>query len=286
MLIELVGKNRMSQNWRKLERSELSAPNGFLTNPTVLLFFSVIGLFYYSIYLFVTRDLSPVTVIIINSLCLYAIYTVTHEAIHDIAHKNKSINFALGFIGAAHEGITFPLLKLIHPQHHLYTNHPEKDPDYVIGKKPRWALPLWILIRLTHDNWFMVKRKLWAGQGMLLAVHIFTVLLQLTVIAYSIKQDMFDDLLVVWIIPLVIGGILVEFTVAWLVHFPHDSQNTFEHTRNYPGILWQFLTLNQNYHLVHHLWPKIPWFRYHKYIKTAQIGRDEFMRSKNIQRGE
>lgn len=129
----------MSQNWRKLERNELRAPNGFFTNPTVLLFFIVIAIFYYSSYLFVVKELSGFTVVVVNAICLYAIYTVTHEAIHEIAHNNRFINFALGYIGAAHEGITFPLLKLIHPQHHLYTNHPEKDPDYVIGKKPRWA---------------------------------------------------------------------------------------------------------------------------------------------------
>jgi fatty acid desaturase len=35
--------------------------------------------------------------------------------------------------------------------------------------------------------------------------------------------------------------------------------------------LLQLLMLNQNFHLVHHLWPRIPWFRYGEAADMADV---------------
>ena len=67
------------------------------------------------------------------------------------------------------------------------------------------------------------------------------------------------------------AGALIELTVAWAVHFPQESQHPLENTRIFKGQLLQMLMLNQNYHIVHHLWPGIPWFRYGKAMPLVEM---------------
>jgi beta-carotene hydroxylase len=77
-------------------------------------------------------------------------------------------------------------------------------------------------------------------------------------------------LLMVWLGPVAVAGVILELTGAWAVHYPHVSTHPLESTRMLRGRLLQVLMLNQNYHLVHHLWPRIPWFRYGQAAASAE----------------
>ena len=52
------------------------------------------------------------------------------------------------------------------------------------------------------------------------------------------------------------------FFFAWLPHFPYEHTDRFRNTRItlFPGSTW--LLLQQDRHLIHHLYPSIPWYRY------------------------
>ncbi|NNF69013.1 MAG: beta-carotene hydroxylase, partial [Acidimicrobiia bacterium] len=41
-----------------------------------------------------------------------------------------------------------------------------------------------------------------------------------------------------------------------------DSTERFYDTRALPGRTLNVLFLGQNYHLVHHLWNSVPWYKY------------------------
>lgn len=263
---------------REIDHSLMQIPNSTFGNPTLLLFFALISLFSASIIAYLLGHLPLKASAAINLLCLYALYTVNHEAVHRLVHPNRTVNNWIGRIAAALEGTTFPMFRILHPQHHAFTNHPEHDPDYVIGKKPRWLLPLWTLVRLTHDNSFMISRRLWSNKHPQLIEHLVTVGLQLSVAIGAAVMGHLQDVLLLWVIPLLIAGALIELTVAWAVHFPHESQHPLENTGIFKGRLLQILMLNQNYHLVHHLWPSIPWFRYGKAIARVELAMLEHQR--------
>ncbi len=50
--------------------------------------------------------------------------------------------------------------------------------------------------------------------------------------------------------------------LRWLPHFPFGRTDRFGATRItlFPGSTW--LLLQQDRHMIHHLYPSIPWYRY------------------------
>src|SRR5262245_11058888 len=171
-------------------------PEAFLRNPTFVLFASDVAMFAVSTALLWAGAISREAAAVVSFVCLYSLYTVSHEAAHGNAHTNRYVNGWMGRIAAALEGLTFPLFRTIHLQHHAFTNDPARDPDYVIGKRPPWLLPLWTLVRLTHDNQFLLSRKLWADRKLQLWEHLATVAVQLAVVGASIAAGRFE--LVLW----------------------------------------------------------------------------------------
>lgn len=259
----------VSRTARRIEPGLLHPPVGFLRNPTVWLFVIDVTVFVASTTLYLAGAIPRAAAAAIALLCLYCFYTVTHDAVHGTAHSDRRINVWMGRISAAAQGLTFPLFRIIHLQHHAFTNDPVRDPDFVIGRQPRWLLPLWTVVRLLHDNQFMLRRKLWAGRRRQLQEHVATVAIQIGLVAAGILAAGVEFVLWAWIGPVVVAGAVLELTVAWAVHYPHVSQHPLENTRMFRGRIWQVLMLNQNYHLVHHLWPRIPWFRCSKAAAAA-----------------
>jgi fatty acid desaturase len=64
-----------------------------------------------------------------------------------------------------------------------------------------------------------------------------------------------------------LGSAMLAFAFDWLPHVPHQSRERWQHTRAvlFPkpirGLMDQLL-LGQSYHLIHHLYPRVPFFRY------------------------
>jgi beta-carotene hydroxylase len=57
-------------------------------------------------------------------------------------------------------------------------------------------------------------------------------------------------------------GVTLGLFFDYLPHRPFLSRNRWQNARIYPGRTMNWLIMGQNYHLVHHLWPSIPWFEY------------------------
>ena len=239
-------------------------------NPTVWLALATLTAFYASLTAFALGALPLWGAALINGIALYSMYSVSHDAIHGIGTPNKSLNGLLGRVCAFHEGMTYPLFKLSHMMHHRHTNHPQWDPDWVIGRKPRWLLPLWVAARLLHDNGYMIRQGLWRGKRRYLLEHLATIMLQVGYFLALAAVFGTANALWLWVVPLALAGALVELLVAWLVHYPQESQAKYEHTRLIHSRLLQVVMFNHNLHLVHHFWPRTPWFDYPARLPQAE----------------
>ena len=78
----------------------------------------------------------------------------------------------------------------------------------------------------------------------------------------SIPLGAVVPVVVLWIIPARLTFLYLAIFFAWLPHFPYEHTDRFRNTRItlFPGSTW--LLLQQDRHLIHHLYPSIPWYRY------------------------
>ena len=65
-----------------------------------------------------------------------------------------------------------------------------------------------------------------------------------------------------WFAPALMVGVTLGLFFDYLPHRPFLSRSRWRNARVYPGSVMNWLIMGQNYHLVHHLWPSIPWFEY------------------------
>jgi beta-carotene hydroxylase len=68
------------------------------------------------------------------------------------------------------------------------------------------------------------------------------------------------------------GGFNAWSFFDYLPHRPFQERNRWKNARVYPSPLLNWLIMGQNYHLIHHLWPSIPWYKYQgAYIATRPL---------------
>ncbi len=103
--------------------------------------------------------------------------------------------------------------------------------------------------------------------------------LSLTGLAVAIVTGNFWTLAIVFLIPQRIGLTILAWWFDWLPHHGlADTQrsNRYRATRNRVGAEWLFtpVLLSQNYHLVHHLHPSVPFYRY---IRTWHRNEEAYL---------
>jgi beta-carotene hydroxylase len=236
----------------------------FWGNPTVALFFAALLICGTGVASYLLYDAPAFLAITLNSIGLYLAFTVLHEAVHGVAHRRSGAGRALGTATGLLLTFTFPFFRGIHMRHHAQTNQRGSDPDALLALLPPWLAP-WLggtLLYLSyHISYF--RLRLWRSPEELAEVVVFD-LFYLGVLASAIAGGWLPQLLVLWIVPLVLTLHWLVYTFDYLPHHPHDSTERLYNARAYGGRMVALLHLNQNYHLIHHLWPKIPWFRYRR----------------------
>jgi fatty acid desaturase len=126
-----------------------------------------------------------------HSLAFYLGFTVLHESVHRLVHRNRFLNDVLDWPTALVFTVTQTTFRAVHLMHHSQTNDPDQDPDFFVGQGPWWQRP-------------------------------------------------------------------------------YDSRERFLDTRAYGGRVLNVVLLGQNYHLVHHAWNTIAWFRYQRAFDAAR----------------
>lgn len=210
--------------------------------------------------------------ILFNTIAAYMSFTPAHEASHGSVSANRALNDWVGRLATVLQSPVpfFRAFRYIHMQHHRFTNDKTKDPDLYVGSGPGWLLPLkWTtldinyLYRYLNPSVFM-KRPKSERREMLLALLFAAVVL--TVIS---ANGWLNYYLLLFLIPGRITAIFLAITFDFLPHYPHQAQakdQPFQCTSNRVGMEWLLtpVLLFQNYHLVHHLYPTVPFYRYLK----------------------
>ena len=252
---EVSKKLLSTAEWQKVIQQYLDPPNGW--NLTVGLFLGGYVLAAISIWQWY-QGTWPLPVLIgLAFLALHMEGTVIHDATHNAAHPNRWINQAMGHGSAILLGFSFPVFKRVHLQHHSHVNDPKNDPDHIVSTFG----PVWLIApRFFYHEYFFFERKLWRRYELIqwgLERSFFV-----SIVLAGIHLNFMNVIYNLWFGPALMVGVTLGIFFDYLPHRPFLSRSKWKNARVYPSRLMNWLIMGQNYHLVHHLWPSIPWFEY------------------------
>jgi ferredoxin-NADP reductase/fatty acid desaturase len=252
--------------------------------PTVLLFVGTLGLFAFEAWAVLAAQWSPWLTVPIGAAVTFLMFSVLHEATHHAISTDTRLNNAFGHLSqpfvAAYT--TFPLMQFIHIEHHRNTNEPKaSDPDAWTSEGPWWQLPFrWA----TIDVWYMAfyLRRLRERPWVEVVVTLGTFMSVAVVFGAIAATGHLYELVVLYLVPQRIGLTILAW---WFDYLPHHGltatqrENKYRATRvRVGGEAWLTpLFVYQNYHLVHHLHPSVPFYRYVRAWRrneTAYLDRD------------
>lgn len=239
---------------------------------------------YYVVYIWLWKaslegNLNNIVGAAISSFIAYLAFTPSHDAMHRAASRIPWVN-ELILRMATFVAVPFgsgKLFRIMHMQHHRFAND-EKDPDHFLSSHLRNVL-LW-------GVWpFLYLWTWWRNRDQYPPIKGYTVWGEAAV-GVAVIATMFwffpQQMLWLWAIPMYFAFFLMCVVFMVLPHYPHhvkDSDDPYQATVIRTGWEWLMtpLMMYQNYHLVHHLYPTVPFYRY----KKAWLAREEFHESHN-----
>lgn len=197
----------------------------------------------------------------------YVAFTPMHDASHGAIAGSKKrewldkvVGYSMGFLLLA----PYPVFRSIHLKHHGATNDPERDPDYwVAGSNPvSTAARCMTIVGHYYVVFFQRVLKNDPAMKKALVPGVLGLAATAAVMVALVASGLALPLLALWVVPAILASGLLAFLFDYVPHHPHDTQGRHVDTRVIliPGLSIPMLA--QNYHLVHHLYPRVPFYRY------------------------
>jgi beta-carotene hydroxylase len=196
-------------------------------------------------------------------------YLPSHEAQHDIIAKPGSklrwLNQLVGHVSIIPLVLPYRVAKYTHMEHHKHANDPEKDPDYATHasgpldaiwkslyyRQPRAAGGL----NAYGDALHRIGRSDVVLDGVVYQIIHFSILFALAWSGFALEAAL------LWWLPRHIGLTYIQYYLSWAPHHPGEKTGRYRDTRSFRSILGNIGSLGMQYHIIHHLHPRIPLYR-------------------------
>lgn len=265
-----------SEHFDLPELKKLSLPAKTAWGTIALFIFSIAG--WISVgYLGINGEISVGLAVALNAIFAYLSFTVMHDASHRAVSQSTFINDLIGRISVLLL-IPMPVFKLfrfVHMQHHRFANESRHvDPDAWTSSGHPLTYPFkWLTLDLYYFWYYfplMHKRPKAEKRDLLISIGISVV--GVSLIAVS---GYFMEFLLFWILPSRFAIFFLAYAFDYLPHIPKKTtqrENPYQATNNRIG--WESVMtpifLYQNYHLIHHLYPRVPFYRYLKIWRLSK----------------
>lgn len=266
----------MSQDLAALNKQAIAAARrhmGSLAWPTVAL--SVLALAGFVLNLaFFAAGVTPVwaALIILAGLTYFA-YTPLHEAVHGNINgeheRLKWLNDLCGYLMAPMIAIPYSSHRVEHFTHHRYTNQPDKDPDFMVSQMAGGFLPALATVGKFFwlQNTFFVKQYWATASARERVVYSLEVLVSVGWRVAFIVAVARPGTAAVILLGYLMGGFFTAYWFAYRPHLPYTEPQRYRNTSSLIMPKWmkpvEWFWLGQNLHSIHHLFPRVPFYRYH-----------------------
>jgi len=226
----------------------------------------------------VAGAIAPLWLTLPLGLVVYLAYTPAHEAIHRNIVRDRRfdpVNRVIGWWAGLSAGMSWPLLLRTHLAHHAHTNEAHDPDSFVHGPLRRLfamaalsvgtnlvPLPVWRLIYGNNppalgylDAWKVMKPGEWRQHQI---AHGLMCLGVWTTVALGHATEVFA----LYVLPATIGRLLMGIFLSWLPHRPRITGDRYRSATLSRGRLLAVASVGQSLHLMHHLWPRVPFYRY------------------------
>lgn len=221
---------------------------------------------------------------VLLAVAFFQAFCLLHDAGHGNCTKSRIGNVIIGHCASLLCFLPFYPWKYLHAEHHVWTGNPERDPGLAIVKRAQdtrqlpWLLrasfrvyvPLggvsqhlvyWAYPWTAKHRAALSRGRAWRCFGsslLLLGCYASLALLAPAIVSWrtlGLASVMY--LLMVEFVNLPHHVGLTTYTTKlplWQQHLPTRSCN-------YPPVVSELLVLNFNFHIEHHLYPTLPWYR-------------------------
>ncbi len=226
--------------------------------------------------------LACIPLYILAAASLHGISLFTHEAVHGTLSSNRHLNHALGAICAWPVLQNFAAYRVLHLEHHNHLGEPG-DPDHY-DNYTQWTPMLWAMhwgrLIIGYPAYITAipvlgfrHAKGWDRFWILFETSC-AVLLVLAAILSPIPRLL---LIHAWLIPMLFINTLVNIRgMSQHTLLEHHSDEIRGTRSILTGRLIAFFMCNENYHLEHHLYPRVPWYnlpRLHQEMRADLVAR-------------
>ncbi|MBO6565839.1 MAG: fatty acid desaturase [Pseudomonadales bacterium] len=202
---------------------------------------------------------------IIATLNVALSYLPSHEAQHNIiAGEGKPLrwlNELVGHVSTIPLVYPYRMLRYTHYEHHKHTNDPDRDPDFNVHANSDWHfLGKSILNRQPEsarsDAYPETLKRTGNGHmildGVIYQAIYLVILFTLAWTGHAIEAAL------LWWLPKHIAITYIEYYLSWAPHHPGDEKGRYRDTRAFKSYWGNILSMGMQYHIIHHLYPRIP----------------------------
>jgi beta-carotene hydroxylase len=205
----------------------------------------------------------------LSTFCITICYLPSHEAQHSIIAAEGSplrwLNELVGHVSTIPLLLPYRIAWITHKQHHAHANDPELDPDHG-NKGDTWWQAAWngiqsrqfgagtgyknALSRSEDPNLPKAIRE-----GMVLSLAYYAILTTLAWTGHAIEAAL------IWWLPRHIAMTYIQIFLSWAPHHPMQEKGRYRDTRAWRSPVGTILSMGMEYHIIHHLFPRVPLFQ-------------------------
>lgn len=235
--------------------------------PTLLLFITGWAVAITLAHLTLQLHVLPLTVgAVLAGITGYFLFSPIHDALHRSVSKYEWINdvVAIGTVNLMLPYVSHKLLRWGHMQHHRFTNEVGRDPDASLTHKWHAPITMWAFFELFYvPDYWRHRHERPRNE----AVQVIAQLLVGFVLLGLLFWWQGVEFAIYWLLASRLTLWLIVAVFVWLPHQPHNimqKDHLYQATLLRTGKEWLLTPLMayQNWHLVHHLYPNVPFYRY------------------------
>lgn len=203
---------------------------------------------------------------LIATLNIMLSYLPSHEAQHDIVampgSKLRWLNELVGHVSTIPLVLPFRVARLTHIQHHKHANDPALDPDYsTSANSPLQAIWKSLQNRQPGTENAYGATLIRLGRQDVVVDYILYEIIYYGILFTLAWTGFALEAALLWWLPRHIALTYIQYYLSWAPHHPANETGRYRNTRSFRSLLGNIGSMGMQYHIIHHLHPRIPLYR-------------------------